>query len=937
MQKLQSRLRLILSLLIALTLSTLTISACGLALDSQAKLERGQKAYDEQEYRAAVIDAKAVLLDEPDNVEARLLLGRASVSIGDGASAEKELRRAMELGVDSGEVIVDLGRSLIQQRKFEEVVAEVTTDAADEENLTNVLRIRAEALLGLDRPAESRELLSRVLERDESDLAAQLGIVNSYIAERNGLQARETLNQILTTNDSYVPALQLSGVLSMQLRDVNRAVVDFRRAAELARADGDTQKEIPALYGLTDAIFLQGQPDEARPIVERMQELAPDDLRTMMVTARLAAADKDWTTAQENLQQILRRSPEFRAAQTLLGAVHKENGNLGQAEMHLSAVVAAMPGNTLARRLLAETRLALNKAEAARQALEPLTSGANADTASLSMAAAASLNLGDVDAAVELLERGVAADPSNAGLNMQLALAYFRNGQFEESRRAVEQLPDMPGQTNEFRRDQLLVLTQMGEGNQAGALEGARSLQEKWPGQADAHSLAGSVEVALGDFEAARSSFNRGLEVAPEGIRLHHYLAALDIKEDDFESAHDRYLLILELQPDDALAMLSLARLSARAEDHNAAREWLEKARSADPNSIAARAMLAMLSLRFGDFDTAEEVAKEAVALKMDSAQLHNLLGLARFFGENYRDAEFSLDRATQLGPDEPIYRFNLARAQIARGNNASALVSLEGSMEQTLQHLPSALLLVSVKADLGDLEGAREIGNRLQELHPDTGAAYALEAELLAQQGDLLGAASAYDQALAFEMSDRWAIRAYQVRSQAGVADPVEPLRNYLETRPLDSNMRLYLAEAYQNLEEVGNANTQYEQVLAQEPENFVATNNLAWNYFTSGDARAEEVARRAYELRPDSGAVVDTLGWILVRKGSLEEGVALLRSAVELENAAPDVRYHLAAALAESGDKEEARSILEELLESGESFENKDAAESLFADLQS
>ena len=101
-------------------------------------------------------------------------------------------------------------------------------------------------------------------------------------------------------------------------------------------------------------------------------------------------------------------------------------------------------------------------------------------------------------------------------------------------------------------------------------------------------------------------------------------------------------------------------------------------------------------------------------------------------------------------------------------------------------------------------------------------------------------------------------------------------------------------------------------------------------------GDERAEDLARRAYELRPDSGAVVDTLGWILVQKGDFENGIPLLRTAAELSNNRPDVRYHLAAALADSGDKDEARSILENLLKSAESFSNKNAAETLLADLQ-
>ena len=110
---------------VILVLVALLVSACGLGMDTQARLDRGQKALTDGEYRAAVIDAKNILLEEPNNTDARLLLGRASVEIGDGISAEKELRKAVELGTDFSVVIVDLGRAMLLQNKFEDVVAEI--------------------------------------------------------------------------------------------------------------------------------------------------------------------------------------------------------------------------------------------------------------------------------------------------------------------------------------------------------------------------------------------------------------------------------------------------------------------------------------------------------------------------------------------------------------------------------------------------------------------------------------------------------------------------------------------------------------------------------------------------------------------------------------------------------------------------------------------
>ena len=94
MKPTESRAKIIPTLLPGLVgcLILLLVSGCGLAMNNEDKLDRGEQAFAEGEYRAAIIDAKDVLLDEPDNVRGRLLLGRASVKVGDGPSAEKELQ-----------------------------------------------------------------------------------------------------------------------------------------------------------------------------------------------------------------------------------------------------------------------------------------------------------------------------------------------------------------------------------------------------------------------------------------------------------------------------------------------------------------------------------------------------------------------------------------------------------------------------------------------------------------------------------------------------------------------------------------------------------------------------------------------------------------------------------------------------------------------------
>ena len=69
-------------------------------------------------------------------------------------------------------------------------------------------------------------------------------------------------------------------------------------------------------------------------------------------------------------------------------------------------------------------------------------------------------------------------------------------------------------------------------------------------------------------------------------------------------------------------------------------------------------------------------------------------------------------------------------------------------------------------------------------------------------------------------------------------------------------------------------------------------------------------DLIQRALKLKPDTPAIVDSLGWVLYRMGRTEEALPHLRRAFELQRDA-EVAAHLGEVLWMSGDKDEARSI--------------------------
>ncbi|MFZ5654890.1 MAG: tetratricopeptide repeat protein, partial [Pseudomonadota bacterium] len=104
----------------------------------------------------------------------------------------------------------------------------------------------------------------------------------------------------------------------------------------------------------------------------------------------------------------------------------------------------------------------------------------------------------------------------------------------------------------------------------------------------------------------------------------------------------------------------------------------------------------------------------------------------------------------------------------------------------------------------------------------------------------------------------------------------------------------------------------------LAMDADNAAALNALGYS-LTNHTDRYEEAQRlieRALALAPDDAAIIDSLGWVLYRRGQHQRAIVELRRAAELLPD-PEVAAHLGEVLWVVGERQQARSVWEEALE--------------------
>jgi tetratricopeptide (TPR) repeat protein len=105
--------------------------------------------------------------------------------------------------------------------------------------------------------------------------------------------------------------------------------------------------------------------------------------------------------------------------------------------------------------------------------------------------------------------------------------------------------------------------------------------------------------------------------------------------------------------------------------------------------------------------------------------------------------------------------------------------------------------------------------------------------------------------------------------------------------------------------------AEADFLEALDLEPEQPFVLNYLGYSWVDQGMHldRAKGMLRRAVELRPNDGFIIDSLGWVHYRLGDYRAAVERLERAVELEPGDPIINDHLGDAYWRVGREREAR----------------------------
>jgi len=902
----------------------LTLSACDLFRSPDSLVERAERNMAQHRYREALIDLKNAVEQEPGHVRGRLRLAAVEMQLGDLESADRDLRRAIELGAAPADTGLLNARLRLARGQARELLAEID---AGKSGLaaTDAALYRGTALIAVHDFPAGIEALKAIPAGDRNWAAGRAAMAEALAAQgQSDAALAELASTLAAVPDSY-DAWFTRGSLRARLGDFAAAESDLVEARKHLPADLPSAYQARLLSSLGEVQLALGRVDAAAASQSDLAAVAPSALVTQVLAARIALARQDYSGAAALLQRAVQAAPELVPVRFLLGAALLAQGNLGQAEQQLSQVVQSAPENVEARKMLAQVRLRQGRADAAVQLLQGAEGSRDPQVDML--LGLAHLQRGQQSSALAYLEKAAAANPADTRIRLDLAAAYLSA---EQPGKALELLAPMKDSPDEVRRAGLLAAARVATGDPAGGRKQIDALIAARPKDVGALLLGVEFGVQQGDFARARGLAQRAIDLDPKNPLLLVSRGRIEARAGNAAEAGQWLDKALALDPGSVPAHLAQAELAVRRGELDAASRSLEDLRRRNAESIDVRLRLAAIYLRQRDARAAQPVIDEIKVLAKERPEALNSLGLLLLEGGRYDVALSQFRDAALRDPANPVYWLNTARAQLAMGDSGVARESLLKAVALRADWMPAVSTLVLLDAHEGRGAQALQRVGELKTSNPRNADARVLEGDVHMTLRDYAGASTAYSEAAAIEPSGAVAFKIFQARNAGGLPAPTEPLERWLAAHPADDALRTVLAQAYQERGDLKRTAQQYELIRGAGRASPLVLNNLAWTYYLLRDPQALAVGKLAYDSSPKAPAVADTYGWILLENGQSAEALPLLQAAAR-DTKDASTHYHYAVALVRTGAREEGLRQLRELLVREPRFNEADEARRL------
>jgi len=896
------------------------VRAADYLANAKASLSKG-------DLKAAQIDLRNAVRNDPQNAEAHYLLGRVAFELGDPVASEREAIAARDRGFDRRKTVALLSQTLLAQNKFADVLEQLKPGGSDPTLDAAILVTRGYAQFGLKLPEDAQKSFAEAERISPDAVEPLLADARLAIARADLAGAQEKIDKAITAQPKSPDALLAKAQILRLRHDVGGAI---------AVLDGLITDQPSVMQGRLDRALLEleaGKGDAAKTDIDAVLKGMSGNVQAIYLRAVMEAQSRDYKAADADLDRISSYIGRIQRGFYLQAVVKEQLGQLEQADAAARQYLGHAPNDLAAYKVLARIQLARRRPDQTIETLAKVAETGQGDAEAYDLLGRAYAATGRGAEAVQSFQKAETLAPSDVGVQTRLASVRMGMGDVDAAMGDLEHTLTLAPKAPEV--SEALFFAALATGDTAKTSEALAKIRAAQGETESVGNLEGLFKLAQIDFAGAKMTFTDLVAKYPDYMSAKINLARVDLMLGDRVAADKILLDVLGKQPaaEPALSMVVSGYIQSNRLAEAVA--LLERAHRAEPNQTRITVSLGDLYIRGGTPQKALDLAAaekggNARSLDLQSLRAAAYLALGQKSEAKTVYTEILKDDGNVVGA-----RRQLVALLIEAGDFESARNVVQAGMAAAPRNYQLYQDFVMIDLKSGGVDAALATADRLQAQDHDFLAIKALKGDIYMAANRPADAIAAYTEANEANPSSLFVTRLAAALLRSGRADDAAAqLQGWRDKHPDDMVATEQLSEIHIATGKFDDAAKDLDLLLKQKPHDPVALNNLAWVYQQQGhDEKAQVLASQAYVLAP-SPQTADTLGWILTSNGNAKGGVALLRQASG-EGADPRILYHYAVALKDSGNKDEARKQLATVVANQGEFKEKVLAQKLLDDL--
>jgi Flp pilus assembly protein TadD len=386
------------------------------------------------------------------------------------------------------------------------------------------------------------------------------------------------------------------------------------------------------------------------------QESAP--ARSVESAAALIR-DNRIAEAEQQLNYILKASPNDAGALNLLGTVRAKQGRFNEAETLFARAIRIDNEMVGARMNLAYLYLLKGAPEkTALELKEVLRLDPNNTDASYRLAWLL-ISQGRFDECISFLQEAERSHTLSVPLLALLGDAHLKKGNVDKADESYLMALKQQGDNADALIGSAQVARARGDAKAAALyLVRARGVIADSPDLLYKFALAALDSHLNGE---AMMALKRAIELRPAEPSYYFVLGVTWLKKPDLQEAEQAFRQSLKLRPDNASGQMHLGYSLLKQKKFSEAREWLEKSIQKDTGTPESFYYLGLIAQEQTEDEQAIKFFEKAIQLSPSFASAHVALGSTYLKLKNYPRAQQALETGAKLSPDDSKAHYNLA------------------------------------------------------------------------------------------------------------------------------------------------------------------------------------------------------------------------------------------------------------------------------------